>query len=1439
MPTDSSDANLVDALVVEYLDRKQRGEAPSIEEYCERHPQHVDEIRSLLRTVDRAEADFVVGNSTASVSRQLDPEPELEQLAGYRIIREIGRGGMGRVYEAEHEALGRRAALKVLPRSASQETQAVLRFIREGKAIAQMHHSNIVPLYEVGEDQGRFFLAMQLIDGRSLDQVIRDVASIRIDVSGTGSDYDSKIAQLFPNHTSTTSAARAATSSVTSGSHSFRNRYFRQIARIGTEAAEALAYAHQRGFVHRDVKPSNLLLDETGVTWLTDFGLAKSENDDLTNTGEFVGTLRYMAPERFKGHCDERSDIYALGLTLYEFLALRPAFDSSDRLSTISRITNEDPPRLRGINHEIPRDLETVIMKAIDKEPKSRYQSARALAEDLGNFIHDLPIKARRHSLRERFLRWSRRHQGVAAALCLAITSLILLATFSSFSALKQSALRAESESRGRQLAARGEELEAQRKEQQKQAVILKEQSDELQRSLYYAQMNLASAAAEKAAGVKTIKAKLQSTHPDVIGKDLRGWEWHYLLGLVNQETLAWEEGGWTWEVSYSPDGTKIVYAINGFGIVVHSADRREIIRVIRTNGAHNAQWSPDGKSIASSDYVGNIYIWDAETYEERHRMRADEHIGVTGLCWSPDSSRLASSVPRRKNIVIWNADTGQSERTLKTPNDCAQIAWSPLDNIIAARMSVPHEGVSTWLYNTESGDILKKLRSPDKAGIGGVCWNEDGTRLVTSTPVHVWDWQAEKIIAKGPKADRAVVAWRPGHQQIAFTSMSGITLWDVDSKQVVREFYGQAAVESLSWSPAGNQFASCGLDMTVRFWDTNARAPLQETIGDGRNDNLAWDASGRYLIGNSAKNFANVWDTKKHSVTTRLFADNKDLESNRLWTVAVNQQDDRMAFGGTNKHVRVWDRSTDTVEIYEGIVGETKALAWSSDGRLAAICWPPHYDPETSSAGTKTANNLVIWDAGGKLIGGPKPTHGGFGMGLSWHPDGTTIATAASDSVIRIWESDTLDLQLEVPMPNTFFENSELRYSPDGRRLASANQDGIFVWDAESGEMLGRFDEIRKNFRTLDWSPDGRMLAAGSYDSTSVWEVEHGRLAIKFNIGVQRVRWAPDGVRLGLSAGNKLMILDASRGYELEGTVRPGQLPVVAEAPSISPDAKKQTGPTKNEPPTAARVLMSGDWTWSEPVKLPESVNSEHDEYEPFLTDDGLQLYFNSDRPGGHGGFDLYVCRRDSVEDDWGPATNLGSSINSAANDEAPHVTCDGTHLYFNSNRDGSNDLLVAAWDLASEDWKVTERFPSRFNSINSDGEPTLSRDGRTLIFVSTRAQKFELFASRRSSINGKWSSPKSLGGKLNSADWQGSPCILNDETGSVLIFHSSSGPMIAYRESADTSFTVAERLPDTSVLGSVFSPFLWKDGKTLFYRRPDRETGTFDLWMSVRVKQ
>jgi serine/threonine protein kinase len=405
VPDFDTERDPVDVLAEEFAERHRRGETPSVSEYVERYPEWANQLRELLPPVARMEQ--MKRLKRASGAQRTDG-PRLEQLGDYRIVREVGRGGMGIVYEAVQQSLGRHVALKVLPGHALLDPKKLERFKREAQAAANLHHTNIVPVFGVGEQDGLHYYVMQFIEGQGLDRV---VAAWRHSVDGgrwmmDGGKTDGHALPPTPD------PAPARDHQPPTANHPPR---WRQIARIGAEAAEALHYAHQQGTLHRDIKPANLLLDAHGATWITDFGLAKLiDQDGLTSTGDILGTLQYMAPESLQGRADARSDVYSLGLTLYELLTLEPPFRGPDMAALLGSVNGAEPPAPRKVNRAVPRDLETIVLKAIARDPAHRYPTAAALAEDLRRYLDDRPILARRSTPVERLRRWCRRNPAVA-----------------------------------------------------------------------------------------------------------------------------------------------------------------------------------------------------------------------------------------------------------------------------------------------------------------------------------------------------------------------------------------------------------------------------------------------------------------------------------------------------------------------------------------------------------------------------------------------------------------------------------------------------------------------------------------------------------------------------------------------------------------------------------------------------------------------------------------------------------------------------------------------------------------------------------------------------------------------------------------------------------------------------------------------------------------
>jgi serine/threonine protein kinase len=419
---------------------------PDHEEFISRHPEIAAELRECLSALQLVHGTAPeLGRDAGERPAGLSAEPRL--LGDYRLLREIGRGGMGVVYEAVQISLNRRVAVKMLPFAAALDRAHLQRFRNEAQAAAQLHHTNIVPVYAVGVERGIHFYVMQLIDGEPLDRFIAYLRQARTKQATSSTDVsdalgDCPTQSFHADALDATKELKAATSSTTDGPHSSSARLvardsakggrFRLAADLMRQAALALEHAHQFGVVHRDVKPANLLVDEKGNLWITDFGLAHIQADaTLTRTGDVLRTVRYMSPEQAAGNrlvLDHRTDVYSLGATLYELLTLEPVFVESDRHALLRRIIEDEPRVPRSVEPQIPVELETIVLKAMAKAPQERYTTAQLFADDLQRWLDDKPVLARRPTLTAQAVKWCRRHRSLvkmaAAFLLLAFVGL-------------------------------------------------------------------------------------------------------------------------------------------------------------------------------------------------------------------------------------------------------------------------------------------------------------------------------------------------------------------------------------------------------------------------------------------------------------------------------------------------------------------------------------------------------------------------------------------------------------------------------------------------------------------------------------------------------------------------------------------------------------------------------------------------------------------------------------------------------------------------------------------------------------------------------------------------------------------------------------------------------------------------------------------------------
>ena len=442
---DALDDPRVLAVVQEYMAELDQGRQPDRHAYVGRYPELSGAVTQCLDGLDLVRG-VAPRSSAAGSARPPVNEPAPRALGDFQIVRELGRGGMGVVYEAVQLSLGRRVALKVLPFAATFDARQLQRFKNEAQAAALLHHTNIVPIYAVGCERGVHFYAMQLIEGHSLAVLIRQLreqAGLVPPESKSGDWVGGmSLTQPFLAGVVPTAPARdeqlrstaGASLTITARAVRGNDNHYQKVARLMLQTAEALEHAHQVGIVHRDIKPANLLIDAAGTLWIADFGLAQFQADaSLTRTGDLVGTYRYMSPEQASGQrtaIDHRTDIYSLGSTFYELLTLQPVFAGDTRHELLYQILHDEPKPLRQINRAIPVELETIVLKAVRKAPAERYASAADLAEDLRRFLDHRPILARPPTTIDRLRKWSRRHPSVVVggvavlAVCLVAASI-------------------------------------------------------------------------------------------------------------------------------------------------------------------------------------------------------------------------------------------------------------------------------------------------------------------------------------------------------------------------------------------------------------------------------------------------------------------------------------------------------------------------------------------------------------------------------------------------------------------------------------------------------------------------------------------------------------------------------------------------------------------------------------------------------------------------------------------------------------------------------------------------------------------------------------------------------------------------------------------------------------------------------------------------------
>jgi serine/threonine protein kinase/WD40 repeat protein len=941
-----------------YLAAQEGDAPPDVDEFLARYPDLADELRECL-----ASLAFIRRAGNLSVAGEAAAEGQTAGgvLGDFRILREVGKGGIGLVYEAEQISLRRRVALKVLPFAATMDPRHLQRFHNEAQAAACLHHTNIVPVHFVGCERGVHFYAMQFIDGQPLSDLIRQLRGLEQKAPTPGME---QTLPYQPAEGAVSTPLPAAEVTPLTGEGRRGRDYFRKVAELGIQAAEALDYAHQLGIVHRDIKPGNLLLDGRGRLWVTDFGLAQMQQSEanLTVTGQALGTPRYMSPEQALGTprymspeqalakrvpIDHRTDVYSLGATLYELLTLQPAFPSEDRQELLRQVASDDPTRPRRLERAIPAELEIIVLKAMEKLPQDRYATAQELADDLRRWLEDRPIQARRPTWRQVAAKWARRHKAAVRA---ALVSLILAVALLGVSTAviwrsKQEAERARDE-KSKALISQTEGLAREKHAHYRSRIALAD-CQSLLANFFRADAYLDACLEE------------------------RQWEWHYLKNQLHSElriftdTLRTMAGEPTHRVAFSQDG-KPLLAGSTASVRVWNVDTfKKIFRnrsPERLPGYGEAALSPDGRLVlapnrswGSRTASSHISLWDLSTSpaNEVHALPVTSFSGPQQLLsadFSPDNRWLALG-RRDGRAILLDAQTGQEVRCFGPVGfPLVAVVFSPDGKRLAAGTRAE---IALRVWDVGTGEEIRTVRAPSS---GKLAWSPDGRLLVTfaNRTVNLWDANSGKgVAALESRSKTASVAFSSDGQRLAVGTNELLSVWDVGTRREL--FAYPVGVQSLAYSPDGRFLAALSAGR-VRLFDART-GPGVLVIPGGKRGwalSVAFSSDSRQLAAAFGDGTVRLYDAATGVQVRALRPSSGDA----VRTVAFSSDGLRLASAGSDSIIQIWKRTG----------GSQSRRAWaiaqrSTRSRLArtANVLLPRARTAPFACGTPPARNCLL----------------------------------------------------------------------------------------------------------------------------------------------------------------------------------------------------------------------------------------------------------------------------------------------------------------------------------------------------------------------------------------------------------------------------------------------------------------------------------------------